>query len=111
MVEQAKEGGHYIVPTSVKPGTTLYIETNEQIYEIVARKEGFFVSSYGKMFRGSNKKCFIDGCVHGISGILFADLILQGMHLALVIEDVGRYTTGRVLSVGLKGKGWKYDAF
>ncbi|GMU26165.1 MAG: hypothetical protein AMXMBFR16_10700 [Candidatus Uhrbacteria bacterium] len=109
LVEKYTAKGEFVIPTKIKAGTTLLVETHEQIYEVNARENGLFVTSYGKMFTGRDRKCYIDGCIHGQSGILFADLILEGMHLAMVIQGVGSYTTGRVLSVCLRGKGWHFE--
>jgi hypothetical protein len=96
-----------IEPKKLPPKTTLYLETNAQVFEFILRLDGrLWATCAGKRSFTRQTAEFVGSLTQ--KGMLFADKIVRNQHLVIRLES-GRYTTGCVKSASVHGDGYFYE--
>jgi hypothetical protein len=96
-----------IIPKDLPVGTTLYVTTPAQCYEITTLGgDGISLFGVGKRPLTEQKARFV-GCLDN-DGMLFAGMIVRDKHLIFKLES-GRYTTGCVETACVKTDTYTYE--
>lgn len=87
--------------------TTIYLESNTQVYELTLREDKL-VWAVGVGKRGFSRQVaeFIGSIDQ--KGTLFSGLIVKDHHMILKLAQ-RRYTTGCIRKASIKGKGYSYE--
>jgi hypothetical protein len=97
-----------VEPAKLPVGTTIFVETTKHVFEFVFKKRTLYVSSSNTEAISGQYKCQIAGSIDE-NGTLFAGLIVRNRHLIIDLHRHGRYVTGLVKSVSLRGPCWSYE--
>ena len=97
-----------VEPAKLPVGTTIFVETTKHVFEFILKKRSLYVSSSNTEAISGQYKCKIAGSIDE-NGTLFAGLIVRNRHLIIDLHRHGRYVTGLVRSVSLRGPDWSYE--
>jgi hypothetical protein len=97
-----------VEPAKLPVDTTIFVETIKHVFEFVIKKRSLYVSSSNIEAISGQYKCKIAGSIDE-NGTLFAGMIVRNRHLIIDLHRHGRYVTGVVRSVSLRGPNWSYE--
>lgn len=103
--EKKREPTEFIEPAKLPEGTTIRLETNASVYELVVLKDGRAIVN-GSRRKKQNTPCTIIGSVK--TGPVIAGKILKDYHLILSLPKQ-RFTTGLIKSACVTNGKWRYE--